>query len=532
MHSHRSSIQIEEPAQTLIGNEREAWRIQPHFLALGITFLLFLSLCLALTQGVFIYTLDDPYIHLALAENITQGHYGINATEMSAPSSSILWPFLLAFFSAFELIPLLLNIGLTFISLSLITELLRSTQPALSLSGNKLYGTAFILLISFNGIGLPFTGMEHVLHTTLTLAIIYGMHQFSEGRKIASWLWLAIMINPLVRYEGLAMSGLALLYIMYFGSAMRAALAGLTIIAIMGTFSGYLYANGLGFLPSSVIAKSQSSSTFQEVHSYLDVFIGNLFHAGGILCLVLLILNTRALRKQEVTRRSLVHWCVVAAAIAHFLVGRFGWYGRYEIYICLPLAVSFIQLHRDGYQALLDSPFSKKKMGFIFLFIVLTSQYVLTTLTTPHASQSIYNQQYQMHRFLTEFWNQPAAINDLGWVSYRNDQYVLDIWGLGSLEALTLQKTNPEHWLTALTQDKDVDIAIIYKKQFAESIPATWDEIATLTITGISITPAQRDVSFFLINPKQRDALLTALNEFGETIPAGVELALTNPTKN
>jgi hypothetical protein len=35
------------------------------------------------TGGHFIYPLDDPYIHLALAENLAHGHYGINATEFS-----------------------------------------------------------------------------------------------------------------------------------------------------------------------------------------------------------------------------------------------------------------------------------------------------------------------------------------------------------------------------------------------------------------------------------------------------------------
>lgn len=532
MHSQRSSIPIEQASQTLISGQQDAWKIQPHFLALSITFLLFLSFSLALTNGVFIYSLDDPYIHLALAENITQGHYGINTSEMAAPSSSILWPFLLAFFSAFELIPLLLNMGLTFINLSIITELLRSTQPALLVSNNKLNTTAFILLVSFNGIGLPFTGMEHVLHTTLTLVIIFGMHQLSDGKKVASWLWLAIILNPLVRYEGLAMSGLALLYIMYFGGTIRAMFAGLTIVSIMGAFSGFLYSNDLGMLPSSVIAKSQASSTFQEVHSHFDVLIGNLTHAGGILCLFLVILNTLALRKQKITRSSLVHWCIVAAAFTHFIVGRFGWYGRYEIYICLPLAVSFIQLNREWFQSLLESPLNKQKMGFLILFILLTAQYALTTLTTPHASKSIYSQQYQMHRFLTEFWNQPAAINDLGWAAYHNDQYILDIWGLGSMEALRLQQTNPESWLANLVEGKNVDLAIIYKQAFAESIPASWQELATLTITGISITPAYREVNFFLINANQRDSVLAALNEFGETIPEGVELVLTNTHTN
>src|SRR5687768_7918900 len=38
--------------------------------------------------GDFSYTLDDPYIHLALAENIAIGHYGIDPSESSAPASS------------------------------------------------------------------------------------------------------------------------------------------------------------------------------------------------------------------------------------------------------------------------------------------------------------------------------------------------------------------------------------------------------------------------------------------------------------
>ena len=66
-----------------------------------LTLLVFLPLVVMLllifnySDGEFTYTLDDPYIHLALAKNIWMGNYGINMTELSAPSSSILWPFLL-----------------------------------------------------------------------------------------------------------------------------------------------------------------------------------------------------------------------------------------------------------------------------------------------------------------------------------------------------------------------------------------------------------------------------------------------------
>src|SRR5437773_1407993 len=55
-----------------------------------------LSAILFINSGHLVYTLDDAYIHLSLAENIARCHYGINPGESSSPSSSILWPFLLA----------------------------------------------------------------------------------------------------------------------------------------------------------------------------------------------------------------------------------------------------------------------------------------------------------------------------------------------------------------------------------------------------------------------------------------------------
>jgi len=71
------------------------------------------SLINKITRGHFTYTLDDAYIHLAMAENIYQGHYGINLSEASSPSSNVLWPFLLVptiMTGLGHLFPLFLNI--------------------------------------------------------------------------------------------------------------------------------------------------------------------------------------------------------------------------------------------------------------------------------------------------------------------------------------------------------------------------------------------------------------------------------------
>ena len=43
-----------------------------------------LATILWMTRGHFSYSLDDAYIHLALAQQIVHGHYGINASESSS----------------------------------------------------------------------------------------------------------------------------------------------------------------------------------------------------------------------------------------------------------------------------------------------------------------------------------------------------------------------------------------------------------------------------------------------------------------
>jgi hypothetical protein len=56
--------------------------------------------------------------------------------------------------------------------------------------------------------------------------------------------------------------------------------------------------------------------------------------------------------------------------------------------------------------------------------LMLNRGYVKGTLETPLAGRGVYEQQYQMHRFAVEFYKRPVAVNDLGWVSYRNPNYV------------------------------------------------------------------------------------------------------------
>src|SRR5918993_125564 len=66
------------------------------------------------TGGIFIYPVDDTYIHLKIARNFAeQGNWGINPGEFNSASSSILYTILLALlikvFSSAVLLPLIIN---------------------------------------------------------------------------------------------------------------------------------------------------------------------------------------------------------------------------------------------------------------------------------------------------------------------------------------------------------------------------------------------------------------------------------------
>jgi len=110
---------LTEAASTAVAKSKLAWN-DP--LGFGFVFaaiativaILFLAI-LKLNHGTFTYSLDDPYIHLALSDQIRHGHYGISAGHHAAPSSSILFPFLLAVASgapSHPYLPLLIGVAL------------------------------------------------------------------------------------------------------------------------------------------------------------------------------------------------------------------------------------------------------------------------------------------------------------------------------------------------------------------------------------------------------------------------------------
>lgn len=499
------------------------------FLAITLIEYLFM---LSLNQGKLVYTLDDPYIHMAVAENILRGHYGVNLNEFSAPSSSVLWAFLIAPVSMFEQAPLVINIVCSVFSLALLIKILslclgkegrRPSEPILS-------GLALLMILVTNLVGLVFTGMEHSLQLLLTLLLLYGiMIEVEEGRA-PWWLPVAVVTAPLVRYECLTVSVAALVYLGLNRRYKPVILSTLVLLAALAAFAAFLMSLGLDALPNSVIAKSQVVQenaaaasvglNILELMTYRQTF---LLFLGSLPLVAFLFF--RADR-----RRKLLAATTVLAIYAHLVAGRYGFYHRYEIYIWSTMLLVNIFLFTPLLQAHLLPRLDRRgrlALGAVVVtgFFISGTPYIRDLATQPIASNNIYEQQYQMHRFAVEYYNAPVAVNDLGYVAYKNDNFVLDLWGLGARKPLRdwLDRTELT-WIDEVLGEEPIGLVMIYESHF-EGIPTDWVKLGDLKLSRRRITPARSEVAFYATGPEAHARIAPLVAPFRDSLPPGVEFS-------
>lgn len=464
------------------------------------TGLLLLS-TLVMNSGVMIYTLDDPYIHMKMARNIWNGHYGINLHEYSAPSSSIIWPFLLAPFSylgsVFFYVPLALNAVFAFLTFLLIFNLLKSL-------GCKYAALiTFAIFCSFNLYGLVYNGMEHSLQVALTAFIAASIvrREYLQEEKITNFTYFAIFLLPLVRYEGLAVSLPTLIYLLINVERKKPLFCAIAILLALVSFSFFLNSLGLGWLPSSVLAKSD----INDMASLGLHVLTQYGQWGWVVYTVLMVCAFFAGNKSVI-------WLLLSVTLLHMVFGKSGWYGRYEIYWLVFVAMLIL--------AICSTQLVGRGMVLVFSCLpVAFTGLVYVTLSTPWASANIYNQQYMMSMIVGRL-NEAVAVNDLGLVSLATDNYILDLAGLASYEALLLRRKQKDSlWIGGLMKQHNVKYAFIYEEWFAGR-PANFLKVAILKLAVPNITSAESSVSLYAVDSASADKLKVVLAEFRKAYPS------------
>jgi hypothetical protein len=450
------------------------------------------------TCGI-VYSLDDPYIHLALARQILHGHYGINPGEFSAPSSSILWPFLLAplaFTRLYEFLPLAMNlvalaVGVWWLARWLETYL--SPWPAV------LATTA--IAFALNLYGLVLTGMENSLQVTLTIIIAVS---FVESRL--RWpFWFSIVLLPFIRYEGLAISLPALAYLFVAGERRgKALVSGALIAAVVGGFSLFLYSHGAGLLPASVLAKN-GVRMMRELRG-LDAILDNLTLQAVF---VMMALFAALLLVRNGLPGAALFLLIVPTAL-HLLFGKYGWFARYHIYFAAWIGILFVGAYaRSGLAAMWPL-----NVILVAAFAWASVDPMIATLTTASGARNIADQQKQMALIARDYLDEPVAVNDLGFVSFYARHYVLDLAGLASRDAL-LAQADPatDMWVPRLMAAHKVEQAMVFDG-WLKKRPASWIKVATLTLPLPWISVGDDHVSFYSASPDAAARLRQALERY------------------
>jgi len=492
------------------------------------------------TSRHILFTQDDPYIHLALAQRLLDSaHYGLNPGEASAPASSILYPFLLVPLLWLGLGPaaaLLINLLAASTTAALICAVLRAGGYAVDqMRTATLVVIAAAWLVGFNVYAVALTGMENELAAALSLAVLLGLISLFAENWVRWFLPIAAALLPLVRYEG---AGLWLICVAALTLRRRhlAACATLlpTAFALAG-FSLFLLRHGLPALPSSVLTKA-SSGTFgsnSAAGNALAIIINNaranLANTDAWPLLALIVANLAALAAPTLRRTAGIAPLAVTGAtvcLAHVLAGKFGGFGRYqayaEIFGALTAAICFAKF---------AAPVVARKSVlanalFAALPVILFPKSILYCLAPPLAAQNLYSQQYQLHRFQTAFWQAPAGANDIGELSYNNPYYVLDYAGLGNEQArLAHAAAKDASWMDDLARQHGVQLVMIFPAWFPK-IPPQWRLVAELHLNMVNVIAGDAVVDFFALTPAAADRLAPMLPRFAAGLPETAKLVV------
>ena len=506
-----------------------------------------LAAILYMNGGYFTFSLDDPYIHLATAQQILHGHYGINTQEPAAAASSILYPFLLVPFLALgfgQYSALLINILAALGAGILAVRLFREASLPVARLPNLLWGIVSALL-SFGLILLIFMGLEHTLQIAVTLACLWGLWRFLEHGQLSAWWVAALVTAPLVRYEGAALLAAGVLILVLRREWKWAAVTFLAGFGLLAGFSLFLTHLGLSPLPSSVLVKSTGAANslaggLAGLIAAIGATLGaNLQNPRAFPLLMGLILTIwpfldavrRSGNPADWPARALTGLFCALVIAAQLALGAFEWYPRYEAYALVIAAFGAILVYRDTVARALSSADERHvayfSAGMALLFIRTVTMFFLI----PQAANNIYEQQYQMHRFITGFYRAPVAVNDLGWVSYDNPHYVLDLLGLGSETARRARLAHPGNaaWMQQFAVERDVELAMIYPEWFGQ-VPCEWVPLGALWLSGSKVSVPVDHVTFYAIPPGDPETMRTTIRRFAATLPKGVRFDFVDPS--
>ncbi len=494
---------------------------------------------LAINSGLLIYTLDDPYIHLAISRNLYEYDvFGITRYEFSSSSSSPFWNLILlvafVLFGISDMVPLVLNIIIASIAVVALYSLIKDMDMS------SRYQTIVLLsFVFFTSLpGLVFTGMEHTLHVMFSLIFVVFSSRIlsleqSNGRAslillIVTFFASATRIETI--FLALPVSLLFLVKRKWIHALTILGMASLPWLAygIISIQEGWL------LLPNSLLVKSVDAMN-EGIRYFFVRGIGALIVSPHILALLIASIKLTKFQKQTFWQMdNIMRLIFISSCLLQLQLGRIGWFFRYEAYL---VALGVLTISIQGRQFLSELDLTSIRIpksgtslernrlyGLVLVILFMTplvGRGVLTIYLTPIASNNIYEQQYQMGLFLDRFYNgETVLINDIGCTNYLSDIVCIDKWGIGTLEVgeALLNGSLSSSMLRNIAEEYGVKVAIVYADNF---IPEEWEEVGSWTIRD-NVVAHNNTVTFFVVMLSERNRLIDNLVLFSQFLPEDV----------
>jgi hypothetical protein len=193
------------------------------------------------------------------------------------------------------------------------------------------------------------------------------------------------------------------------------------------------------------------------------------------------------------------------SVFGHLFGGELLYWNRYYPYVMAVAILSAVYL--------LDKPIFLAQEKFVsaagtiqLTILLLVSgglmfpDHFSTFLETPIACNNIYKQQYQMHKFITKYYDKPVAVNDIGLPSWRNENHILDFAGLSYAESNEyFMKPEAEIWMDKAAKKYNVEMVMLYDKWFPY-IPKNWVKVGKFYFDGPNVVCGDREVSIYAAN--------------------------------
>lgn len=497
-----------------------------------------LATSMVLTHGELVLPLDDAYIHFAIARTLADHHaYGLQPGAFSTPSSSLLWPLLLAM-ARWLGAPLdwsALAIGLVAgaASLVLVEDVLAREGVTLRARSIVLFAIGALVPL----VPMALLGMEHSLHIAVVLALVSEVAR-NDGRSRGRMLLLAALAALAVslRYES-AFVVAALAAWMVFAShakpakhakhdrqSVAALLIGSTVPVALA--AAFFASHGAPLLPASVVLKRTHVTLGGMPQLLLHRFMEHPHVPGFLVALAI------AWRLDRQGRARIWLFAGGVALVGHATVAQLGWLYRYESHA---IAVLLVGLGLALALAELRSARALAVCALVAAALVpaaLRASFAHAAL--PQASRNVAEQQRAIGRFVRELApRDPVAVNDVGAIAFLGEAPVLDLLGLADLRVarargMRIDAPLSREQVRRFTEDDHVSLAVLYEPWFHGAIPEAWIPLERWRIRDNRVC-AFDTVTFFATRPEAAVELRRALATYRPRLPARVDVLSVPP---